>query len=100
MRLWPLIQGVLEQDLFLHRHVAKIYENVRKKALVQYFSTFSSVDMNQMAETFATSVKDLEAELATLIDEDALNCRIDSHNKVMASSHSRFCEKNSRICAV
>jgi COP9 signalosome complex subunit 1 len=52
---------------------------------VQYFSTFSSVDMVRMAGVFSTPVKDLEVEVASLIEEDMLNCRIDSLNKVRSS---------------
>jgi COP9 signalosome complex subunit 1 len=36
-----------------------------------------------MATVFSTPVKDLELEVASLIEEDILNCRIDSHNKVL-----------------
>ena len=56
--------------------------NIRKKALVQYFSPFGTVDMNKMAAAFNTSVLQLEPELAVLIQENAIQARIDSHNKV------------------
>lgn len=70
-------------DIFLSRHVDILYANIRKKAFAQYFSTFSSVDMNRMAAVFGTVVKELEIEVAILIEEEMLNCRIDSHNKVL-----------------
>lgn len=66
----------------MSKHVGNIYALMRRKALTQYFSTFSCVDMTQMADVFGTSVNDLEQEIALLIQDDVLNCRIDSQNKV------------------
>ncbi|KAJ3292275.1 cop9 signalosome complex subunit [Borealophlyctis nickersoniae] len=70
-------------DLYLHSHVDLIYQNIRKKALVQYFSPFLSIDMNQMATAFDTTISQLEPEIASLITENQIRGRIDSHNKVL-----------------
>lgn len=59
-----------------------LYDNIRKKALVQYFSPFLTVDMNKMAQSFGTNVPKLERELAKLITENHIQARIDSHKKV------------------
>lgn len=69
-------------DIHLHSHVETLYDNIRKKALVQYFSPFLTVDMNKMAESFGTTVSKLERELAKLITENLIQARIDSHKKV------------------
>jgi COP9 signalosome complex subunit 1 len=68
-------------DIYLHQHVASLYEKVRNKALVQYFSPFASVDLNIMAQAFNTTVANLEKELSRLIMEGSIQARIDSHNK-------------------
>lgn len=68
-------------DIYLHQHVASLYEKVRNKALVQYFSPFASVDLNIMAQAFNTNVANLEKELSRLIMEGSISARIDSHNK-------------------
>ncbi|KAJ3051471.1 COP9 signalosome complex subunit 1 [Rhizophlyctis rosea] len=73
----------LKLDIHLHEHVDRIYQNIRQKALVQYFSPFLSVDMNKMAAAFNTDVAQLEPELASLITENHIQARIDSHNKIL-----------------
>ncbi|CAG8522186.1 23146_t:CDS:2 [Cetraspora pellucida] len=72
-------------DLHLHNHVESLYENIRKKALVQYFSPFLTVDMNKMAQSFGTTVPKLERELAKLITENHIQARIDSHKKILCA---------------
>lgn len=66
----------------MHDHVEFIYQKIRSKALIQYFSPFSSIDLNTMASAFNTNVAGLEKELSKLIMEDSISARIDSHNKV------------------
>jgi len=68
-------------DAHLHSHVERLYQAIRSKALVQYFSPFSSIDLNTMASSFNTSVAGLEKELGKLIEEGTISARIDSHNK-------------------
>ena len=41
-------------DIHLHDHVDSLFGQIRSKALVQYFSPYSSVDMKLMAEAFNT----------------------------------------------
>jgi COP9 signalosome complex subunit 1 len=69
-------------DVHLHEHVEGLYQKIRNKALVQYFSPFLSVDMATMATAFNTDVQGLEKELSRLIMEGSIQARIDSHNKV------------------
>ena len=68
--------------MHLHDHVASLYQKIRSKAIVQYFSPFISVDLNTMAAAFNTDVVGLEKELSGLIMEGSIEARIDSHNKV------------------
>jgi len=70
-------------DLHLHDHVASLYQKIRSKAIVQYFSPFISVDLNTMAVAFNTDVLGLEKELSGLIMEGSIEARIDSHNKIL-----------------
>ena len=54
------------QDILVDKnnmHVDTLYEDIRSKALIQYFSRFVTVDMSRMAEAFNTDVKELEQEL-------------------------------------
>jgi COP9 signalosome complex subunit 1 len=76
-------KGDLLLDIYLHQHVEIIIRNIRKKALVQYFSPFLSVDMNKMASSFNISLPSLQIELAQLITEKQIYGKIDSHNKIL-----------------
>eukprot|EP01115_Flamella_aegyptia_P009103 TRINITY_DN3851_c0_g1_i2.p1 TRINITY_DN3851_c0_g1~~TRINITY_DN3851_c0_g1_i2.p1 ORF type:complete len:317 (-),score=105.72 TRINITY_DN3851_c0_g1_i2:149-1099(-) len=75
------IKNNLLLDIFLHEHVESLYQKIRNKALVQYFTPFMSVDLNTMAQAFNSDVAGLEKELSRLIMEGAIQARIDSHNK-------------------
>ncbi|GAM24105.1 hypothetical protein SAMD00019534_072800, partial [Acytostelium subglobosum LB1] len=75
------LKPTLQLDLHLHDHIDKLYQRIRSKALIQYFSPFSSVDLNVMATAFNTNVASLEKELSKLIMDDSISARIDSHNK-------------------
>ena len=81
--LVAIVQTSLLLDIHLHEHVEQLYQKIRNKALVQYFSPFISVNLNTMAQAFNTTVAGLERELSKLIMEGQIQARIDSHNKVM-----------------
>ena len=75
------IKNNLLLDIYLHDHVELLYQKIRSKALVQYFTPFVSVDLNTMATAFNSDVNSLERELSKLIMEGAISARIDSHGK-------------------
>ena len=75
-------------DLHLHDHVKQLYDDVRSKALVQYFSPFVTVDMRLMATAFNVGVDGLEKELAKLIMDKQIAARIDSQAKVLHARHA------------
>lgn len=70
-------------DIHLQPHVNTLYDDIRSKALVQYFSPFVTVDMRQMATAFNVGVDELEKELARLIMARQITARIDSQAKVL-----------------
>ncbi|CAN8254067.1 unnamed protein product [Cochlearia groenlandica] len=70
-------------DIHLHDHVDTLYEQIRKKALIQYTLPFVSVDLTRMADAFKTNVSGLEKELEALITDNQIQARIDSHNKIL-----------------
>jgi COP9 signalosome complex subunit 1 len=75
------LKPVLLLDLHLSDHMEGLYQQIREKAMIQYFSPFLSVDLNAMSTAFNTSVAALEKELSKLIMENLIQARIDSHNK-------------------
>lgn len=54
-------------DLYLAPHVTTLYNCIRSRALIQYFSPYLSADMAKMAKAFNTNVPNLEDELMQLI---------------------------------
>ncbi|KAJ3360360.1 cop9 signalosome complex subunit [Allomyces javanicus] len=70
-------------DLYLAPHVEPLLAQVRRRALVQYFAPFKTVDMHAMARAFACPADVLERELVALISAGDLNARIDSQHKVL-----------------
>ncbi|KNC71029.1 hypothetical protein SARC_16434, partial [Sphaeroforma arctica JP610] len=53
--------------------------------MIQYFHPFKCVSLTKMATACDTEVNELQSTLATLIVDDRINARIDSHNKIMLS---------------
>eukprot|EP01114_Cavostelium_apophysatum_P008037 TRINITY_DN2029_c0_g1_i1.p1 TRINITY_DN2029_c0_g1~~TRINITY_DN2029_c0_g1_i1.p1 ORF type:complete len:458 (-),score=136.28 TRINITY_DN2029_c0_g1_i1:39-1412(-) len=82
------MKPALQLDIHLHEHVESLYQKIRNKALVQYFSPFLSIDLKTMADAFNTSVAGLEKELSKLIMENLIQARIDSHNKRLYARHT------------
>jgi COP9 signalosome complex subunit 1 len=70
-------------DIYLAPHINTLFSMIRNRGLVQYFSPYSSADLNKMANSFNTSVINLENELMKLILDGSIAARIDSHNKVL-----------------
>eukprot|EP00695_Tsukubamonas_globosa_P001844 TRINITY_DN2912_c0_g1_i1.p2 TRINITY_DN2912_c0_g1~~TRINITY_DN2912_c0_g1_i1.p2 ORF type:complete len:133 (-),score=29.53 TRINITY_DN2912_c0_g1_i1:86-484(-) len=71
--------------MYLRPHVDTLYEQIRNRAIIQYVSPYSSVSMVTMAESFNTTVPNLEKEIAKLITDGQIQARIDSHNKILYS---------------
>eukprot|EP00002_Diphylleia_rotans_P017584 TRINITY_DN3410_c0_g3_i10.p1 TRINITY_DN3410_c0_g3~~TRINITY_DN3410_c0_g3_i10.p1 ORF type:complete len:410 (+),score=83.93 TRINITY_DN3410_c0_g3_i10:46-1275(+) len=91
LRILNRMKNELLLDIYLFNHVSSLYQMIRNKALVQYFSPFSTVDLHRMAEVFLTTVPELEKELMTLITNNSIQGRIDAHKKVsLLNFHSFF----------
>ena len=61
------IRDNLMLDMYLASHVKTLYSMIRNRGLIQYFSPYSSADLHRMADSFNTTVTDLENELMKLI---------------------------------
>jgi len=75
----------LRIDLYLKDQAAEILSAVRGKAMVQFFSPFSAMGMDRMAEAFGVTIQELESELVNCISSGHIPAQIDSHNKVLLS---------------
>ncbi|KAL3145664.1 COP9/signalosome complex subunit Csn1 [Trebouxia sp. C0010 RCD-2024] len=82
------LRPMLDLDPYIHAHLNTLYASIRSKALVQYTTPFTSVNLPTMAEAFKTDISGLEKELAELIQSSQIQARIDSHNKVLYARHT------------
>jgi len=78
----------LKLDMHIGPHVDELIGKIMEKGLVQYFRPFTSVKIPRMAIAFEMPVPELEKSLITLISDNNLQGRIDSHNKVLHAKHS------------
>lgn len=72
-------------DIYLQKHVPKIFSKIRSKCIVQYFIPFSCVTLESLDAAFAQPGSSLETELIGMIRQGALQARIDAKNKVRHS---------------
>ncbi len=69
-------------DIYLQKHIATIYSQIRSKCIVQYLIPFSCVSLDTMNKAFGGPNQDIEAELADMIQSGVLQARINTIDKV------------------
>jgi COP9 signalosome complex subunit 1 len=72
-------------DVYLQKHVPKIYSEIRAKCIVQYLVPFSCVTLDSMNANFASPGQSIEAELVSMIQNGTLDARINTIDKVSDS---------------
>uniref|UniRef100_A0A914RMY1 PCI domain-containing protein n=1 Tax=Parascaris equorum TaxID=6256 RepID=A0A914RMY1_PAREQ len=82
-----LVRDHLLLNMYLSPHVKEIYHLIRRRAIVQYFTPYAVADISHMAEVFRVSVQEMEDELVELIENDDINARIDSYNKIIRAKN-------------
>ncbi|KAK4214514.1 COP9 signalosome complex subunit 1 [Rhypophila decipiens] len=65
-------------DIYLQRHLPKIYGAIRSKCIIQYLIPFSRVKLDTMQAAFGTSEKPIEGELVDMIKAGTLDARINT----------------------
>uniref|UniRef100_A0A914HWZ6 PCI domain-containing protein n=1 Tax=Globodera rostochiensis TaxID=31243 RepID=A0A914HWZ6_GLORO len=81
-------------NIYLAPHINVLYTSIRQSAIIQYFDSYFTADINQMAIEFRTSAEQMESELVTLIERGQLKAKIDSYNKVL---HAKFSDNRTDI---
>ncbi|UPQ98716.1 subunit RPN7 of 26S proteasome [Chloropicon primus] len=79
------LKKYLEYDIYLHKHIEELGNQIREKAIVQYTIPFTSVVLQNMATAFNVDVDSLEKEIADLIANGQIHAKVDSHNKILYS---------------
>ncbi|KAJ2999085.1 cop9 signalosome complex subunit [Globomyces sp. JEL0801] len=98
-RILENLKNELSLDMYLNKHIESLFVQIRNRALIQYCMPFVSVDMHRMKGVFGYSIQELEANIAQLIASNSIDCRIDSHNKIIRAnqSHQRTTLYNNAI---
>jgi COP9 signalosome complex subunit 1 len=79
----------LSLDVHLSEQISDMFQQIRSRGMVQYFSPFMSVSLRSMAKAFNTDVDGIQTEVAQLIKSKQLDGKIDSHNKVLHVRHAK-----------
>lgn len=77
-------------DIYLYKHVPRIFNLIRRKCIVQYVVPFSCVTIQSLEDAFGRPGQSIEAELVRMISNKELNARIDSKEKVGPASLPSF----------
>ncbi|EFH42774.1 hypothetical protein ARALYDRAFT_919561 [Arabidopsis lyrata subsp. lyrata] len=59
-------------DIYAFKHVERLFDQIREKALLEYAQPFESLNLDTMAREFNSSVSGLEKELVVLITDNKL----------------------------
>jgi COP9 signalosome complex subunit 1 len=69
-------------DIYLQKHIATIYSQIRSKCIIQYLKPFSCVSLDTMNQAFGGRDQSIEGELADMIQSGALQARINAIDRV------------------
>jgi len=72
-------------DRSLYRHVAYFCREMRAKAYAQYISSYSSVQVKSMANSFGVTQEFIDKELSRFIALGKVDCRIDAVNQIICT---------------
>ncbi|PXF44841.1 COP9 signalosome complex subunit 1 [Gracilariopsis chorda] len=80
---------MLDMHLGSNEHVETLFRMIRRKAIVQYTTPFTSVKLRRMETVFNTTAEELEEELLSLIECGVIEARIDSENHELLAKTTR-----------
>ncbi|EAQ91011.1 hypothetical protein CHGG_02946 [Chaetomium globosum CBS 148.51] len=72
-------------DIYLQKHIAAIYSQIRSKCIIQYLTPFSCVSLDSMNKAFGGPDQNVEDELADMIQSGALQARINAIDKLVTT---------------
>ncbi|VDN06653.1 unnamed protein product [Thelazia callipaeda] len=81
------IKDHLLLNMHIWSHVKELYNLIRRRAIILYFTPYAVADMEKMAMIFRVHVDELENELFLLIEKNEIFARIDSFHKKLYSKN-------------
>jgi len=70
-------------DIHLGRHISRLSTEIRKRSIVLYFQPFASARFEKMSTAFGISPFEMETMAVQLIQENRIDARVDSQNKIL-----------------
>lgn len=77
LKFLEIQRNLLRLDFFMSPHVSYLYEEIRKKCLVQYLQPYKNALISKMAVSFNSSEDELMEEVSLLIISGRLSAKID-----------------------
>ncbi|KAL0227034.1 hypothetical protein P9112_014358 [Eukaryota sp. TZLM1-RC] len=88
---------VHKDDLFLSKHTAWLFKEVRLIAYKQHLSAFISVRLDSMAEQFGVDADVFARDLCKFITAGRLSCSIDGEKRVVVSGSQSVTKEGSVV---
>ncbi|ESK91190.1 cop9 signalosome complex subunit 1 [Moniliophthora roreri MCA 2997] len=70
-------------DIHLAQHISALHNLTRSRLVTLYFTPFSNIKLDRMAEAFGWSVEETEEYVVSLIRSGDIKGRVDSRSKVL-----------------
>ncbi|KAK3379452.1 26S proteasome subunit RPN7-domain-containing protein [Lasiosphaeria ovina] len=75
-------------DIYLQKHIPKIYAEIRRKCIVQYLIPFSCISLDTMNGAFGIPGQPIEEELYSMIQSGTLQAKINTIDKHLTTASS------------
>ncbi|KAK5664231.1 hypothetical protein OQA88_447 [Cercophora sp. LCS_1] len=72
-------------DLYLQKHIPKIYADIRNKCIIQYLIPFSCVTLDTLEAAFGSPEEPIEEQLVAMIRSGSLQARINSIDRLVTT---------------
>ncbi|KAJ9089967.1 hypothetical protein DSO57_1007533 [Entomophthora muscae] len=78
-------RGYFLLNIYVHEHFDFLFNEIKRRAIMDYFKPFKSASLTIAAKAFSTTVAELQSEICNLISEGHLSARLDFECKVLWS---------------
>lgn len=75
-------------DIYLQKHIPKLYADIRNKCIVQYLIPFSCITLKTLEAAFGKPEEPIEEQLVAMIKSGILQARINSIDRVRTTQLS------------
>ena len=87
LRILEEMRPTLLLDIFLSKHVEKLYSMIRQRAIKQYFQPYKCVSLCKMSTAFNTTAERMEDEVVDMLLSGQIKGKVDTLAKVLHASN-------------